>query len=243
MSHPKKVLGILGGLGPLAGVYFYELITKHTKALCDQDHIDVIVISGASTPDRTDFITGKSNVSPLPKMKEDVRKLASAGAEIIAVPCNTAHFFFDELDASSPVPVLNIVRETAEHAKAKDAKKVGIMATDGTILSGSYRRECERLGMEYIVPDDDGQRWLTEIIYGSIKASAKPDMNRFNKIAEGLVARGCDCLILGCTELSLLPKEQMTEKNITLDSLFVLAKNAITICGAVPFGFDGIYNT
>lgn len=243
MSHPKKVLGILGGLGPLAGVYFYELITKHTKALCDQDHIDVIVISGASTPDRTDFITGKSNVSPLPKMKEDVRKLAAVGAEIIAVPCNTAHFFFDELDASSPVPVLNIVRETAEHAKAKGAKKIGIMATDGTILSGSYRRECERLGMEYIVPDDDGQRWLTEIIYGSIKASAKPDMNKFNKIAEGLVARGCDYLILGCTELSLLPKEQMTEKNITVDSLFVLAKNAITLCGAVPFGFDGIYNT
>lgn len=243
MSHPKKILGILGGLGPLAGVYFYELITKHTRAVRDQDHLDVIVISGASTPDRTDFITGKSPVSPLPKMKNDVKALTTAGAEIIAVPCNTAHFFFDELDAFSPVPVLNIVRETAEHAKNKGAKKVGILATDGTILSGSYKRECERLGMEYVVPDSDSQRELMEIIYGSIKASAEPDMNKFNKIADGLVARGCDYLILGCTELSLLPKEQMREKSVIIDSLFVLAKNAISLCGATPTGFDDIYNT
>ena len=243
MSYRKKVLGILGGLGPLAGVYFYRLITEHTKALCDRDHLDVIVVSGASTPDRTDFIMGKSPLSPLPKMKEDVGRLAAAGAEIIAVPCNTAHFFFDELDAFSPVPVLNIVRETAEHAKAKGVKRVGILATDGTIFSGSYKHECDRLGMEYVTPGEPAQKELMEIIYKSIKASAAPDMRKFNKIADELASKGCDAIILGCTELSLLPKDQMTERNIIIDSLFVLATNAISLCGAEPTGFDGIYDT
>lgn len=243
MSTAKKVLGILGGLGPLAGVYFYRLITSHTKACRDQDHLDIIVVSGASTPDRTDYITGKSKQSPLPKMKEDVKKLACAGAEIIAVPCNTAHFFFDELDSFSPVPVLNIVRETAEHTKAKNAKKVGVLATDGTIISGSYQREFNRLGIECVTPCESDQKSLMEIIYKSIKASEKPDIGRFNEIADHLRADGCDRIVLGCTELSLLPKERMTQKEITVDSLFVLAKNAITLCGAVPFGFDDIYNT
>ena len=92
-----KTLGILGGLGPAASVYFYQLITEHTKAARDQDHLDIVLVSKASIPDRTEFILGKSPDSPLPSMAEGVRSLAQAGAELIAVPCNTAHYFYDEI--------------------------------------------------------------------------------------------------------------------------------------------------
>lgn len=239
----KKTLGILGGLGPLASVYFYGLVTGHTRAECDQDHLDVIVLSGAGTPDRTEFITGKSPVSPLPEMKKGILTLAAAGAEIIAVPCNTAHYFFDELSACSPVPVLNIVSETAEHAMKKGAKRLGVLATDGTVQSGSYMRECNRLGIEYVVPSEENQEKLMNIIYGSIKKSAKPDTAAFSAIVSELLCRSCDYIALGCTELSLIPLGEIPGREKIIDSMSVLAKTAITMCGAVPIGFEPIYNT
>lgn len=243
MDKSKKTLGILGGLGPMASVYFYELITRHTLALRDQDHLDVIVLSGASTPDRTSFITGKSDKSPLDAMIKGVRTLYNAGAEIIAVPCNTAHYFFDELSKAVPVNVLNIVRETTEHAKRKGACRLGVLATDGTLMSGSYKHECERLGMEYVSPADDDQKVLMDIIYKSIKQSSPPDIEAFNAIVEHLFKNGCDHIILGCTELSLIPQKRVYGYEKMIDSLSVLAKNAITLCGAIPCGFDDIYNT
>lgn len=242
MSKPAKVLGILGGLGPMASVYFYDLITRHTLASRDQDHLDVIVVSGASTPDRTEFITGKSPLSPLDDMKKNVDKLVGAGAELIAVPCNTAQFFFDELSKYSRVPVMNIVRETARHAKEKGVNKLGILATDGTILSGSYSRECDALGMECVVPSAEEQAKLMDIIYKSIKRAESPDTEGFNRIVRSLFDRGCDLVVLGCTELSLIPKDTICQKEKILDSLSVLAKNAITLCGAEPFGFGDIYD-
>ena len=165
MERSKKVLGILGGLGPMASVYFYELITKHTLASCDQDHLDVIVLSGAGTPDRTSFITGKSTESPLDAMVKGVKTLYGAGAELIAVPCNTAQYFFEELSKAVPIEVMNIVRETAEHAKKKGAVKLGVLATDGTLIAGSYKHECDHLGMEYAIPCESDQRVLMDIIY------------------------------------------------------------------------------
>ena len=243
MERSKKALGILGGLGPMASVYFYELITKHTRASCDQDHLDVIVLSGAGTPDRTSYITGKSDESPLDAMIKGVRTLYKAGAELIAVPCNTAQYFYEELSRAVPIEVMNIVRETAEHAKKKGAVKLGVLATDGTLVAGSYKHECDRLGMEYVIPSEDGQKTLMDIIYKSIKKSSAPDVDTFNRIVKDLTDRGCDHIILGCTELSLIPRDRIQGNDKIIDSLSVLAKNAIERCGAVSFGFDKIYDT
>ena len=153
-----KTLGILGGLGPAASVYFYQLITRHTEALCDQDHLDIVLISKASIPDRTDYILGKSEESPLPAMTEGVKKLAEAGAQMIAVPCNTAHYFYDEIERFSPVPILNIVKETVSLAKSIGIRKLGIMATAGTVLSGTYQKVCASLGVEPVLPCEASQQ-------------------------------------------------------------------------------------
>lgn len=236
-----KTLGILGGLGPAASVYFYRLITEHTAALRDQDHIDIVLISGASIPDRSDFILEKSERSPLPLMKEDVLKLANAGADLIAIPCNTAHYFFDELSRISPVPVLNIVRETVKLAQKAGVHRLGILATTGTIVSEAYQHACSDMGMEYRIPCETSQQLLMDIIYHSIKTAKTPDLDAFYGIAAELRAGGCDAIVLGCTELSLLPKNTDFESHHFIDSLLVLAYKAIVECEKKPCGFPDLY--
>lgn len=115
----KKTLGILGGMGPMATVYFYRLITEHTLATCDAEHLNILITSRTDIPDRTNYIMGRINVSPAPFMCHDIKTLEAMGADIIAVPCNTAHFFHDEITAAVSIPVLDIVSITADHKKAR----------------------------------------------------------------------------------------------------------------------------
>lgn len=236
-----KTLGILGGLGPAASVYFYRLITEHTAALRDQDHIDIVLISGAGIPDRSDFILGKSSDSPLPVMKADILKLAQIGADLIAIPCNTAHYFFDELARISPVPVLNIVKETVELAKKNGVKRLGILATTGTVHSFAYQKTCEKMGLEFRIPRERSQQMLMNIIYRSIKTAGTPDMDAFFGIAQELRGEGCDAIVLGCTELSLIPQVPSFEEYHFIDSLLVLAYKSIVECEKKPYGFPEIY--
>ncbi len=237
----EKTLGILGGLGPAASVYFYHILTAHTKAQKDQDHLKIVLISGADIPDRSEYILGKSEKSPLPLMKEDVMKLASIGAQLIAIPCNTAHYFFDELSAISPIPVLNIVRETVSLAKKAGFRKLGIMATSGTVLAGAYQEACRAEDLLFEIPSESSQQALMDIIYGDIKRAVLPDIPRFLAIADELKAAGCDAIVLGCTELSLIAENEDLPEYPFIDSLLVLAAKAIVECGKIPCGFPDIY--
>ena len=233
----RPLLGILGGLGPMASAYFYELITAHTKADRDQEHIDIILSSRASTPDRTAFITGKSTDSPLPYMVEDATRLEVYGADVIVIPCNTAHYFVEEVRANVEVPVPSIIEETSEHIKRAGYKKAGIMATEGTVKSGSYQQQLEKRGLLWEVPDSEHQQYLHELIYDDVKSGKEPDIEKFYKIAKHLTDRGCDKLILGCTELSLINRAVGGDPIFT-DSLEVLAYTAIKACGSTPCGFS-----
>ncbi len=236
-----KTLGILGGLGPAASVYFYQLITEHTEARCDQDHLDIILISKASIPDRTDYILGKSGASPLPAMAEGVKTLVQAGAQIIAIPCNTAHYFFDEIEKISPVPVLNIVKETVSLANDAGIQRLGIMATEGTLRAGAYQHACASLGMEPVLPCDESRKALMDIIYKDIKTAGTPDMNAFFAVAAELYQNGAEAIVLGCTELSLIRGLESHPQFRFIDSLHVLAFRAIEACEKKPCGFPAIF--
>jgi aspartate racemase len=236
-----KTLGILGGLGPAASVYFYRIITEHTQTARDQDHLDIVLVSSASIPDRTEFILGKSENSPLPSMIDGVRKLTAAGAELIAIPCNTAHYFYDQIEKASPVPVLNIVRETVALAKKAGVRKLGIMATAGTVITGAYQHACLENGISFVIPSERSQETLMDIIYGSIKTAKAPDMEAFRGVCDELYNNGADALVLGCTELSLIPTDDLTQYRF-IDSLLVLAARAIRECGKIPCNFAEIYS-
>ena len=232
-----QTLGILGGLGPMATVYFYDMLVRHTKATCDQDHLDVIISSRASTPDRTSYILGQSTENPFDIMARDAQRLVTFGADVLAIPCNTAHYFYDRLNETISVPILNMVEETVLEAKARGCCRVGILATSGTVQTGTYSRMCERHGLEFVCPDESRQQDLMNVIYGDIKQGKRPDMARFFAVADSLKRQGCTRVILGCTELSIIKKDEQLDA-FYIDSMSVLAKNAITTFGRTPIGFE-----
>lgn len=232
-----QTLGILGGLGPMATVYFYDMLVRHTKATCDQDHLDVIISSRASTPDRTSYILGQSTENPFDIMARDAQRLVTFGADVLAIPCNTAHYFYDRLNETISVPILNMVEETVLEAKARGCCRVGILATSGTVQTGTYSRMCERHGLEFVCPNESHQQDLMNVIYGDIKQGKRPDMARFFAVADSLKRQGCTRMILGCTELSIIKKDEQLDA-FYIDSMSVLAKNAITTFGRTPIGFE-----
>ncbi len=237
MEKNRKLLGILGGLGPMATVYFYEMLTAHTKASCDQEHIDILISSRATTPDRTAFIVGESDESPIKAMIEEGKRLQDCGADLISMPCNTAHYFYDELTEALDIPVVNILYETAAHVKRMGARTVGILATEGTVRSGAYAHVCQQVGLSCIVPDAEHQALLSEIIYGQIKQGKPVDMRKFERVRDHMISRGAERLVLGCTELSLIKRDNDLG-DLFVDSLEVLACRTIALCGKEPVGFD-----
>lgn len=232
-----NTLGILGGLGPMSGVYFCELLTRHTRADCDRQHLDFLLSSRATTPDRTDFILGRSKEDPSPVMIEEVERLIKAGATRIAIPCNTAHYFYEQIARVSTVPVINIISQTVDFCKQNGMRTVGVLATEGTIFSGAYEEECRRAGIGYLTCSAEEQTVISDLIYGQIKKGQAPDVDAFRAVADSLIERGADAVILGCTELSLLKKKVGNEPN-WIDSLEVLACAAIRLCGKEPVDFD-----
>ena len=237
----RKLLGILGGLGPIASAYFYELITEHTAAACDQDHIDIILSSRATTPDRTDYIMGKSAKNPLDAMIEDARSLEQYGATAIVIPCNTAHYFINAVRDSVSVPMPSIITETVLHIKKCGFRKPVILATAGTISTHTYQRELEEYGLAWAVPNEAGQAALMDIIYCKVKSGTIPDPDVLYEIVDPMFADGCDCAILGCTELSLIGKKMTGDARI-IDSLTVLADCAIKLMDHRTTGFPESYN-
>ena len=237
-AAPHPVLGVLGGIGPMSTVYFYEMITAHTKAEKDQDHLDIVISSRATTPDRSAYILGESNDDPFSVMERDAEMLVRYGATVLAIPCNTAHYFYDRLQRSLPVPVLNMIQLTVRTAKAGGCQKLGILATSGTVASCSYQRMCAAEGIGCAVPDEADQATLMNtIIYGQIKSGKPVDLELFGRIADGLKAKGCQKAVLGCTELSLIKRDYGLD-DFFIDSTEVLAKATIEACGKTPVGFD-----
>lgn len=233
----KKLLGIIGGLGPMAGVCLCELIVSHTAAKRDQDHINFLLSSRADIPDRTAFIVGRSEESPLPALITEAKRLTAAGSDIIAIPCNSSHYFFDEVAKETGATIIHMPRETARFCRHLGLTKVGVLATEGTVYAGIYREALEREGIEYMTCSASEQRFITDTIYECLKQGRQPDYERFLEIAKGLVDAGCEAVILGCTELSCI--EQEVESDICfIDPMNVLAAEAIAECGAEPFGFD-----
>jgi len=148
----------------------------------------------------------------------------------IAIPCVTAHYFFDALEAGIPVPLIHGVRETVAHLKETGIRKVGIMATTGTVRSRIFHHELERQGLSPMVPDEAGQEDVMHLIFENIKAGRPAEMNRFQSVAQQLKAGGAEAIILGCTELSLIKRDRYIGPGF-IDAMEVLAQQAVLQCG------------
>lgn len=226
-----ETLGIIGGLGPMATAYLLQLIIEMTDAKTDQEHLDVIVFDRPSVPDRTAHILDVTKPSPLPSMTATAKTLESLGAGYLCAPCVTSHYYYNELAAAVNVPFINMVKETAAECKNAGKKKIGIMATTGTVSTGLFQNALAQCGLEAAVPSAEGQAMVMSLIYDDIKAGKPADPKKFELVTDELCGMGCDCIILGCTELSLIKKSAGLDSRY-LDALEVLAKRCVQLCGA-----------
>lgn len=228
----EKTLGVLGGMGPLATAYFMKITVDMTKADTDQQHIPMIVFNHTTIPDRTEYILDNSKANPVPILQADAKKLQNAGADIIAMPCNTAHNFFEQIQQSVDIPVLHIVKETVEFIAKRDdkCKKIGILATKGTLKSGVYQDFCNQFGLTAVLPNKAVSNMLMDIIYNKIKTGKKVSTGEFLSIIDDMRESGCDAVILGCTELSVVKSDLNLKRYDIIDSLEVLAKRSIELC-------------
>ncbi len=224
-------VGVLGGLGPMASVYFYEMVVNMTDAKTDQEHVDMIITNRATTPDRTAFIVGSSDEDPSKILIDDAKKLEKYGVDFIVMTCNTAHYFYEKIARSVNLPLVNIVEETIKHAKVTNHKKLGILATTGNIKTNLYQNMCKKYDMEYLTLDENRQSQVMEIIYDDIKSGKPADMEKFNSIVNYLKENDCDGVILGCTELSILKNDNELDGHFYIDSLEVLARETIVRSG------------
>ena len=150
----KKSLGILGGMGPLATADLFTKIVQMTDAKRDNDHLRVYIDNNAQIPDRTAAILS-GGADPVPAMAESAQKLASMGAELLIMPCNTAHYFLPRLREQCSVPFLNMIEITAERCRQTHGQApAGLLATRGTIQTGLYRRALEAQGVPCVEPDE-----------------------------------------------------------------------------------------
>ena len=222
----KKVLGVIGGMGTAATIDFYTRIMNHTVAHKDQEHIDMVIINHASIIDRTYAIKNNKLDELLKQMHENLKILENAKVTSIAIPCNTSHSIIDKIQQLTSIPIINMIEETAKGLKEVVIKgeKVGIMATDGTIMLKIYQQACKKYDIEYFVPDDNIQKQIMDIIYDDVKAKGIFDNEKFKKVLNYFLQNGCKYVILGCTELSGFKKD--FDKN-TIDPMDYLVKAAI----------------
>ena len=224
-------LGVLGGMGPQATNTFYQFVIDRTDAQTDQEHVNALILSDSEMPDRTSAILsgGEAREGVYRRLLADARLLEGAGCTCIAVPCNTSHFFLDRVQEQIDIPIIHMIRETARLLADQGLKRPGILATDGTIQTGLYQKEFSAAGIEAVVPSTEAQELVMSLIYDDVKAGRDGDPQKFAAIHEDLLAQGCDCGVLACTELSVFADKHHLPPFYT-DAMAVLAERAVEAC-------------
>lgn len=227
-----KKLGIIGGLGPMATIYFMELVVRMTKADNDNGHIPMIIYNYPDTPDRTEYLLDHSKPNPLPNILEMGENLKKQGCEYFAMPCITAHYFGKEITETIGSGFINMIEETAKFLNKKKIDTVGLMATDGTVKSKVFEDTLNAYGINVVVPSDEKQKLVMKVIYDEVKAGKEVSVNDLYEVKEELKSKGAKLCLLGCTELSVV-KGNYTLDDEFLDVLEILAKQSVLLCGAL----------
>lgn len=216
------MLGIVGGMGPLASAFFYEMLIQKTPAEKDQEHIDLILLGHSTMPDRTATIlhgseTDRQRVQSL--LEKDVEKLVAVGCDEVVITCNTAHYFVARMPDTLREKVINLIDVTAEKIARSGKKRIAILATDGTIRTGLYQKALEKAGIDSEISDPDLQKIVMRIIYDHVKSGKKVPGQLWHETMSRVRASGCDGAVLGCTELSVAFDEFKGDKTFDRDGL------------------------
>jgi aspartate racemase len=198
----KKVLGVLGGMGPLATVDFLKKLIEETPAARDEDHIPVVAWSVPQIPSRPAAITAGGE-SPLPAMLDGIRTLKTAGAVAIAIPCNTAHYWYDEMVRDGGLPIVHIADAALAELEARriSGKTIGLIATKGTLAAGFFQQRLTARGYQYLTNSDAD---IDELVLPAIVHVKRNELDAAAKLlgaaVDRLMAAGAHGVILACTE-------------------------------------------
>ncbi|MGW8959151.1 aspartate/glutamate racemase family protein [Paenibacillus sp. NPDC055715] len=221
-----KTVGIMGGMGPLATVDLMNKIIRLTPAQSDQDHIHMIVDNYPKIPDRTAAIMGKGN-DPLPFMKQSAKRLEDAGADLIVIACNTAHYYLQDIQETVRAPIVNMPKETAKFIGEVGIRRVSLLATDGTLKTMLYQHSLREKGITVLEPDEITQAKVMEGIYsvkaGDIEKGKSLLVNTF----QTMIAKGMEAIVAACTEIPIVMSEVDGIK--VIDPTYILAKKVVDV--------------
>lgn len=245
MTTPSPLIGILGGMGPQAGLDMAEKLIAMTRTECDQDHIPFLLFSlPGSIPDRTSFLLGKTTTNPAYAIADQFEKMSGMGVSIAVMACNTAHaspifdVALDLLRAKGvELRILHLIDETITHIKQKhpDIRRVGILGTQGTYRSRLYDQALENAGLKVVLPDPavrehDIHAALYNPSFG-IKTNAggvtEQAVSRVLAAVRHLQKLGAEAIVLGCTELPLAIRETQIDGIPILDPAKIMAEKLI----------------
>ena len=213
-------------MGPAAGAEFLRLLTVLSPATRDQDHVPVILLSDPQVPDRTEALL-RHGEDPTPRLRENLLKLVSWGADLLAVPCNTAHVFIDRFAEELPVRLVHIVEETLAEAAAKNPAGGWLVATEGTLGSRIYQNRALARGFNLLLPPPAEQAAVNEIIR-LVKANRLGEAGKsFRSLAEALWGKSEVPILTACTETPLAYQAAGLPGEMTVSSLEALARGAL----------------
>jgi aspartate racemase len=224
------MIGVLGGMGPAATLDFMAKVIRLTPATRDQDHLPLIVLSDPRVPDRVGPIMTGEGEPPLPAMVRGLRALEAAGAGCIVIPCHTAHVWYDDLQASTPLPVLSMVEAVLEEVgrRAPPGLPVGLLATAATLKADLYQSALEARGHPTLIPSDEVMRMRVLPAIALVKRDRSAEAAALLEVAiADLVAKGAGLVVLACTELPVALAVLGSPPGACLDATEALARAAI----------------
>ncbi|MCG8709108.1 aspartate/glutamate racemase family protein [Brenneria sp. 4F2] len=204
----NSLVGILGGMGPGATVDAMQKLIRNTPAYRDQDHIPMIAVSIPDIPDRTKCILDHG-ASPLEKMIQYMKILENAGAECIIIPCNTAHYWFNELKLHTRVKMISIIDAACQVIQDKNITSVGLLATTATVRAKIYQNQMSKQHIYCHTPTEDEQNLVMESIYAYKSGDALTAYQILSPIKMRMLQDGVEKIILGCTELPLILENEI----------------------------------
>lgn len=206
----EKVIGIMGGMGPEAGADLFNRITQKTQAKCDTDHLHIILDSNPKMPSRQDAIL-HGGESPVPAMIATAQNLVNAGADVIIIGANTAHYFYEDVAAAVQAPFLHIIDEAVRETErlVPGIRKVGVMATTAAMQAHVYETSCDKFGIQVMEVPDEIQEQMQAAIFDhafGFKYNGRTEkcLEAAKTVAAYLIDHGAEALIMGCTEIPLI---------------------------------------
>lgn len=226
MRYNGKTLGVLGGMGPLATADFLRVLANRTPARCDQEHPHMILYSRPEIPDRTKCIL-ENSLAPIDFLREGLTKLKEWGADIYAVPCNTSHYFLDQIANEIELPLVHIIDETTKQAKKVSPSGAWLMATTGTLKTNLYETHGNKLSYTFYRPDDDQQRRVDKVIDLVKSGHTEEAAVEMKAVCELLWAKAELPIIAACTELPLAFEMAKLPEGMMISSINALADGCI----------------